>query len=161
MNNTSGGFNKARDCAYRLLSYRPSSKKEIIDKLTTKGFNRKTVSEVVNYLTQLNYINDVEFARMWAETRISIKPMGLSLLKQELRNKGISSEIIDETIDEVGKSYNEYKIAKNLFLSRSKLYSHLDKTTSRRRIYGYLKRKWFSQGVISKLMQKRSSDNDD
>ena len=154
-------FGKARDCAYRLLSYRPRSQREIIDRLARRGFDRETIDAVVNYLKQLNYINDSQFARAWVENRILTKPMGLFLLKQELRNKGISNEIVDEVIDGVNRDYDEYRIAKNLFLSRWPRYSHLDRTTSRRRIYAYLKRRGFSSEIIFKIMQKEIPADDD
>ncbi len=145
-------FDKARNYAYRLLSYRPRSKKEIIGRLAKRRFSRETITAVVNYLSELNYINDSEFACAWVRNRVSTKPMGIFLLKQELKEKGISNEVIEGAIEAVGKGYDEYRIAKGLFLSRSRIYSHLDRTTSRRRIYGYLKRRGFSSEVISKLM---------
>lgn len=157
----SSTFGKARDYAYRLLSCRPRSQREIIDRLVKRGFNRETIDAVVNYLSELNYINDSQFARTWVENRILTKPMGLFLLRQELRNKGISNEIADEVIDRVTKSYDEYRIAKNLFLKRWPRYSHLDRTTSWRRIYAYLKRRGFSSEVIAKLMQEEIPVDDD
>lgn len=153
-------FPKARDYVYRLLSYRPRSQKEIIDKLKSKGFNSETNTAVVDYLKQLNYINDSEFARAWVESRISTKPMGIFLLRQELRNKGIDNEIVDAVIDKISNSYDEYRIAKDLFLNRWQKYSHLDRVTSRRRIYAYLRRRGFSSEVISKIMQKEITDDD-
>lgn len=150
-------FDRARNYAYRLLTYRPRSQREIVDKLTRRGFDGETTNAVVNYLKQLNYINDFEFARTWVERRISAKPMGLSLLRQELRSKGIRNEIIEEVIDIVNKDYDEYRLAKDLFSSRWQKYSHLDRVTSQRRIYAYLKRRGFSSEVISKLMQEETT----
>lgn len=150
-------FEKARDYAYRLLSYRPRSKKEIIERLTRRRFSQETISSVVDYLSQLNYINDSEFARVWVESRILVKPMGISLLRQELRSKGISNDIVEEVIATLNRDYNEYEAAKKLFLNRWPKYSRLDRTTSRRRIYAYLKRRGFNSEVISKIMQEKTS----
>lgn len=153
-------FPKARDYVYRLLSYRPRSQKEILERLKIRGFDQKTSTAVVDYLKQLNYINDSEFAREWVESKISTKPMGIFLLRQELRNKGISNEIIDAVIDKISSSYDEYRVAKDLFLNRWQKYSHLDRVTSRRRIYAYLRRRGFPSEIISKIMQKEITDND-
>jgi regulatory protein len=147
-------FAKARDYAYRILSYRPRSQREIVAKLSRRGFDNETIAKVVDYLIQLNYINDSEFAHAWVESRMSTKPMGLTLLRQELKNKGISNEIIDEVIEGINRDYDEYKVARNLFLNRYKRYSHLDKAAFRRRIYAYLKRRGFSSEIICKLIQE-------
>jgi regulatory protein len=147
-------FGRARDYAYRLLSYRRRSRREITDRLTAKGFSRETVEAVVDYLLKLNYINDSEFARTWIESRISAKPVGIFLLKEELKKKGINGGIIEEAIERGTGDYDEYKAAKDLFLSRWPGYSRIDKITARRRIYAYLRRRGFSSEVITKLMQK-------
>lgn len=153
-------FPRARDYVYRLLSYRSRSQKEILDKLKSRGFDQETNTAVIDYLKQLNYINDSEFACEWVRNRISTKPMGIFLLRQELRDKGIGNEIIDAVISEISSSYDEYRVAKDLFLDRWQKYSHLDRITSRRRIYAYLRRRGFSSEVISKIMQKEITDDD-
>lgn len=149
-------FGKARDYAYRLLSYRPRSKKEIIDRLTRRGFSGETIGSVVDYLSRLNYINDSQFARVWIESRILVKPMGISLLRQELRIKGINNDIIEEAIAALNRNYDEYEVAKKLFLSRWPRYSQLARVTSLRRIHAYLKRRGFDSEIISKIMQEET-----
>ena len=61
---------KAKDAAYRFLSYRQRSKKELIDKLKEKKFSDNTIEDVVHGLEEYNYINDADFAFNWAEGRM-------------------------------------------------------------------------------------------
>lgn len=107
----------------RFLGVRPRSEKEVKDYLWRKigpskprrfrggGVEPKTDSEVespsedqiqaiLNKLKELNYLNDLDFAKWWLEQRrLSSKPRGDRLIRLELRQKGIDEEIIKEALD--------------------------------------------------------------
>ena len=95
-------YQKIKNYAYRLLSFRPRSKKEIRDKLnqysTKHKFNSALVEKVLADLTSGNFINDREFANWWLDQRQSFKPKGLKAIQFELANKGISKEVIEKVI---------------------------------------------------------------
>ncbi|NQU73859.1 MAG: regulatory protein RecX, partial [Candidatus Omnitrophica bacterium] len=59
---------RAKNCAYRLLSYRSRSIKEINDRLKKKGFSPAIIKKTVTHLKQINYLNDEEFAKSWVRT---------------------------------------------------------------------------------------------
>lgn len=89
---------KAKEKALNILSYRSHSKKEIIDKIK-RSFGENYAQETAKKLESTGLINDKEFAENYARQLIEIKKYGIKRVKLELSKKGISSEIISETIE--------------------------------------------------------------
>ena len=56
----------AKQKAYRLLSLRPHSEKELEKKLREKGFPAAVIKEALEKLHDLKYLNDASFAIQWA-----------------------------------------------------------------------------------------------
>lgn len=91
-------FERFYNSALRFLSYRPRSEQEIRNKLKEKRAESEIIEKIVAKLKKYNFINDLEFAKKWAEERIQFKPRSWRLIKIELRHKGISEEIIESII---------------------------------------------------------------
>lgn len=88
---------KAIKSAFRYISYRLRSEKEIREHLSKHGFDN-VIEEVIKRLKELSLVDDVAFARFWKENRVSFKPLSRRLLRQELKQKGIAEPIIAEVI---------------------------------------------------------------
>ena len=63
-------FLGAEKHALTLLSYRQHSKKALEIKLTKRGFSKDCIESLTRKLENLQYLNDVEFARAWVASRI-------------------------------------------------------------------------------------------
>ncbi len=85
---------KCKNYAVALVSRRMYSKKEITDKMISKGFSLTAVSGVISVLEEYGYINDDFFTSMYIETYM--KKYGLHKIRYELKNKGIDENIIDK-----------------------------------------------------------------
>jgi regulatory protein len=158
---TSNGVKKAKDYAFKLLSYRPRSVKEIEDRLKKKDYASKIIFEVVRNLKKLKFLNDKEFARMWVESRIKTRPMGRYRLKQELIQKGIDKDLIEKTLSNY-REEEEIELAKELAQRKLKRsYQDLDEITTKRRLYGFLQRRGFSYDTIQEAMKEiRRAENE-
>ena len=91
-------FEKVYNSALRFLSYRPRSEKEIRDKFRRKKAESSIIEKVVVKLKEQKFINDEEFAKWWIEQRTSFRPRSLRLIKLELRQKGITDEVVESGI---------------------------------------------------------------
>jgi len=152
-------FLRAKDCAYRLLSYRPRSVKELKDRLKKKDFSAKTIQKTVEYLRELNYLNDEEFARFWVEAKLSAAALGYALLRYQLRQKGVAREVAEKVLNEQAGQYDEYEAARRLAVSRRRHYKGLQPLKIKRRLYGYLLRRGFPQeAILQAIEQKRSRE---
>ncbi|MBU4310557.1 recombination regulator RecX [bacterium] len=148
------GVKKAKDYAFKLLSYRPRSVKEIQDRLKKKDYSSRIISEVIKSLKRLKFLNDKEFAKMWVESRIKTRPMGRHRLYQELIQKGIDRELIEKTLSNY-REEEEIELAKELAQRKLKRsYQNLDKVTTKRRLYGFLQRRGFSYDTIQEVMKE-------
>ena len=146
-------FIKAKDYACRLLSYRQRSIKEMTQRLKRRYFSSETIKKTIEYLIELNYLNDEDFARFWIQTKMQSNPCGWSVLRYQLRQKGIAGQIIDRLINDFAGQYDEYKTAKELAISRRRRYKGLKSAKIKRRLYAYLSRRGFSQEAILQAIE--------
>ena len=89
----------ARQKAYRLLSLRPHSTKEIEKKLREKGFPAAVIKEALEKLHELQYLDDVSFASQWARHLAVNNLWGNRKIFAGLQTKGISAGLISDAIE--------------------------------------------------------------
>jgi regulatory protein len=104
---------KVLDRVLNFFSYRPRTEKELINWFKRKEVGPETQKMVLEKINRLNLIDDLAFAKWWIEQRTEFRPAGMRLLKMELRQKGISDDIIDEVIIN-GQDVNEVNLAKKV-----------------------------------------------
>jgi regulatory protein len=78
-----------------LLKYRLRSERELLQRLKQKGFSEELCRDTVNFLKDKEFIDDRVFARGWVSSRLK-RPFGLRRIKQELVQKGLSKEVIED-----------------------------------------------------------------
>lgn len=147
-----------RESAYQqalnFVSYRPRSSKEVLDKLARKSFDRDVALQVVDLLKDQHYLNDIEFARMYVRDRLKGKPMGRSLLRKKLMEKGLSFQISDRVLKEYLTDEDEEAAAKALLTRKLRAsaarFSKLDTLTRQKRLMEYLVQRGFSFEIASK-----------
>lgn len=94
----------ALDKAYRraidLISRRPRSEWELRDYLKRKEYSPATIERIISRLTLSGLIDDKEFARRWVENRRLLKSTSKRRLRQELRQKRVADDVIDQVLAE-------------------------------------------------------------
>lgn len=119
-------FEKAVD----LLSKGSKTTREMREYLTKKGYKQTVCNYVVETLEGYKYLNDEEYAKMFVSDKKNAK--GKLMLKQLLIKKGISKEIIENTLENLNQDEeivvvcekymkNKNKTSEN----KQKLYRHL------------------------------------
>jgi len=142
-------FVKACNCAYRLLSYRQRSSKEIAERLKRKKFSTRIIQRTLEHLSKLNYINDEDFARFWIREKIESHPVGWTLLRYQLRQKGVDEKNINKACADFSSQYDEASAARKLVKARRAQFKGLKPLKSKKRLYDYLRRRGFSSEAIS------------
>tara|TARA_B100000035_G_C21015452_1_gene561573 strand:- start:114 stop:761 length:648 start_codon:yes stop_codon:yes gene_type:complete len=138
--------------AYRLLSYRPRSVKEMRDRLLEKEWSKDQVTSVIAKLESDGYLNDLDFARMFARDRVKSKYLGPAGLRNELFRKGIDQELIALIVDEIYTEHPPAKIIEALMRKRGiEPESEID-PKEKKRFINQLKRKGFSWGEMEALV---------
>ncbi len=149
---------RAKNSAYRYLTYRPRSRAEIESKLLDRGFTDDVVRQVISDLIRLDYVNDREFARQWTRSRVRLRGFGRRRIEQELRSKGIDKEIIRQTVAELFSDDSEFETAMRMARKKLATMKAVDRETRRRRLAGFLERKGFSFEIISKVLRETVDD---
>ena len=145
---------RAKNVAYRYLTYRPRSRAEIEEKLREKEFDETVISAVLAGLERLGYVNDREFSRQWAAARIRLRGFGRRRIEQELRGKGISRDIIGETLARLFEDAPEKEIALQEARKKLKSLTRFEPEVRRRRLAGHLERKGFPTEIIYDVLRQ-------
>lgn len=104
----------AGSAALNLLSYRARSTRELREKLEEKGFEPSEIKKTIDWLTGAGYLNDEDFARERAGSRLRNMNWGTVKIAFELKTKGISPEIITRVLDEVDEDMEKEAAEKAL-----------------------------------------------
>lgn len=98
---------EVKEKALRLLSGRPMSRKELVDKLTARPRDKEKepvpeelAEEAADRLEELGYLNDAEYARTVAR-HYAAKGYGGRKLRDELWKRGVPREYWDQALEEV------------------------------------------------------------
>ncbi|MDP3804384.1 MAG: regulatory protein RecX [Candidatus Omnitrophota bacterium] len=144
---------RAKNNAYILLRARPRSEQEIGQRLKLKGYDDAVIDGVVDDLKRTGNIDDAKFARFWIESRMHMNPMGDVILKHELKLKGISDSVIEATLQDKAKNYDEYEVAFSMAIEKYKRFQKLDKRKALKRVYDFLFRRGFKYDTIRKITE--------
>jgi len=101
-------YNKALNYSYLLLKYRPRAKREIVERLTKKGFSSLVIDKVVSSLENYNYINDEEFAHLFVSS-CRLKGWGRKKIDYTLKRFGITESLRKEVLKDKLKFREDLK----------------------------------------------------
>ena len=141
----SDDYGRALQVALRYVSFRQRSITEVRRRVG-KDFSQPVVEQVLASLNRYGYLDDVEFAQRWRDSRERRKPRGLFALRRELRAKGVADSIIDatlESLDEPSSAYRAGERRAQQWLARGEM----DYQTFRRKMWDFLRRRGFGSGV--------------
>lgn len=177
---------RAYESAIQFLSYRPRSAREVELRLRKKGNAPELIAIVMERLRGHKYVDDTEFARFWVSNRMSFSPRGPRLLRSELRQKGVSQEVVDAVLQEQveaqevaeakaegiaaiwGESGGDEPaqgsdLANALGLAQKKwrTYGRLDPQIARRRLTGFLMRRGYNYDTVDSVLRRLVASDED
>ena len=91
----SSSAEEIKNACLRLLAAREHSRKELLQKLTVKGYRRDTVLAVIDELAEQGWQNDRRYAESYARSRI-LKGYGPLRIAYELRQNGVAISVDDD-----------------------------------------------------------------
>ena len=158
---TADEFDKAKQVALNLLSYRPRSIKEVSSRLVHKGWNQDLADRVTGELVDKGYLNDEEFADIFARDRAKNKCLGPIALKSELIKTGVAQKIIEQTIEAVYSQYPANELIQRLMKKRRIDLDVPMVMKEKKRFINLLKRKGFTweqmESVVRNLRVKTAN----
>ena len=143
---------EAKKYIYRLLKIRFRSEKEVRDKLRKKGFSEPTADEAVGYFKSIRLVDDRQFARKWIASRLN-KPFGVHRIRFELKEKGITPELMKEEFDQAMSEYSEMDVVGPLAKRQALKHRDIPREKVKQRVYGYLLRRGFNPAIVMKAIK--------
>ena len=145
--------------AERYLSYRPRTYAEVRDYLRTAGYEADIATATAEYLESLGYIDDARYAQDYVEQMGS--HMSRRQLAWKLRTKGLSPDIIAQTLDKDSDSDREFSVA----LSIARKYVEKRRNQGIRQLRAktgaFLSRKGFPTGMIYRVLAELDLGSED
>ncbi|MDA8441949.1 MAG: regulatory protein RecX [Peptococcaceae bacterium] len=90
-------YDKAMDCALRILAFKMRTEKELVTRLAKKGYEPEITLEVVERLKDMGYINDSAYAE--AFVRSKVRRTGSLGLRYELTDKGVDKDLVRTVVE--------------------------------------------------------------
>ena len=148
------------DRALDLLALRARSVSELRQKLIRKGEPADAVDEAIERLKAQKFLDDEQFARQFARSKVVGAGASRRRIAMELGRKGIERSLADAAIDDLAESEGLdvsaaiHKVAEKKWRSLAKL----DPETATRRLYAFLARRGFNPDEIRSAMQAIKAD---
>ena len=135
-----------RSILLRRLSRAPRTRAELEKDLARRGADPEVSAQVLDRFEEVGLIDDASYARLWVESRHRGKALARSVLKQELRRRGVDSETIDVAIEQIDDE-DEYQRALEFAARKARVKPGEDPAKALSRLAGQLARKGYPAGV--------------
>ncbi|NNU75578.1 recombination regulator RecX [Clostridium estertheticum] len=149
---------KGKTCALHFLERSFKSTKQVIDKLTMKEFDAKTIERVMDFLRRYDFIDDSLFIQLYIKEKI--RSCGKNKIKFALLKKFLPKELINE---ELNKITSEQLLETALKLANKKIVTLSKSEKDHQKLYkktsDYLARTGYDYELIRKVMDEIARDD--
>lgn len=143
-------YETALNRALRFLGFRARTQQEMQTYLNKKGYEPSLVESVIARLKEERLIDDLVFAQNWLDNRQRLRPRSQSLMKLELRQKGVSESEIEQAFQV--SDLDDFELALDAGKKLNRRYQMLDKPEYDRKLGAALQRRGFSYGVVRQCL---------
>lgn len=145
---------RAKTAMLRLLSVRMRSRWELRTRLESRRYSRRVLEAALNDLERVGLVDDGKFARLFLESRVRRRPRSYSVLRAELRSRGIPEDIVESAIEEQRLEVSEEELARLALGARAARMKSMDPEQARARAGRFLASKGFSRSTIEDLLRE-------
>jgi regulatory protein len=144
------------DRAVAMLAAHGRSAKELRRRLLLKGARAEHADAAVERLLEAGFLDDAEFARQVARSRVAGRGDSRRRVSQVLAQKGVARDVVDEAVAEVfaDEAVDEDALVEEAARKRVRTLGVLDAATRRRRLYGFLARRGHDGAAIRRVMDR-------
>ena len=153
------GYPECYEAALHYLEYRPRSEAEVRRHLEYKRrFSAENVSCAIVKLKELKLIDDRAFSEVWAMERVTYRHKSSLMIRRELMQKGVDSEIIESVTADIDDEANALRAG----IGKVRLLVNLEYPEFYKRLFAYLSRKGYGadtvKGVVRRLWDSKTGD---
>lgn len=149
---------KTFDRAVNLLTYKPRSIRELRERLLEKPWtDQEIVEEVIEKLKKYKYLDDQQFARDFAASKLRQKAVGKKRLRIDLLKKKLDQETIDQALAETFDETPEDELIDRAIAKRLRIKGRPEDPSDKKKFYDYLLRLGFGYDVVRDKIREISS----
>ncbi|MBU3128137.1 recombination regulator RecX [Clostridium tagluense] len=152
---------KGKNCALHFLERSFKSAKQVVDKLTIKEFDIKTIDRVMEFLKQYDFVDDKRFVDLFIKEKI--KSTGKNKIKFTLLKKSLPKELIKEALNKI-TSEEQLQVALLLGERRMATLAKSEKNALKlyKKTWDYLVRNGYDFGIVNEVLDKiTENDNNE
>jgi regulatory protein len=150
---------KAKNSALHFLERSFKSAKQVVDKLTLKEFDVKTIDRVMVFLRQYDFVDDNRYVELFIKEKI--RSSGKNKIKYALIKKGLPEDIISQGLNKITTD-QQLQIA--LQLGEKKIRILAKSESNGKKLYkktsDYLFRNGYNFEIINQVLNKVTENYD-
>jgi regulatory protein len=146
----------AREAALKLLERMRRTRSDLTRRLRERGYAVGVIDTVVERLTAVGLLDDVEYARAFLAGRWGRRPTGWRKLEMDLKAKGIAGDDIAAArrlVEEMQGVGDEVSAARKVIDQAARRLASLDPRKRRSRLWALLSRRGFNGETIEAALR--------
>ena len=141
--------------ALRLLSFKPRSRKKLLDDLKRAGYEPGLAETITGEMVEIGLVNDAQLAEAFAREIVSRKPAGRRFLEGKLRQRGFDGSLASEVAGRVAGERDSNDDALQLAVKKVRtMPGNVTPEAARRRVFGALARRGFDMQVARDAVER-------
>jgi len=150
------------DRALKLLGFRAQSAAELRRQLLRKGEPLVDVEAAIDRLRDQRYLDDADFARQFARSKLIAAGASRRRIVQELSRRGVARDVANRAVDELrdADGVDPTAAVRRVAEKKWKSLGRFDDFTRRRRLYAFLARRGFDPDEIKDVMNTLGEEID-
>jgi regulatory protein len=146
---------RTMDRAVRLLAAKPRSIRELRERLLEKLWtNDEIVDAVIEKLKEYKYLDDEQFARDVAVSKLRQKPQGKRKLQMSMSQKKLDKETVETAIAEAFEKIPESELIDRAIEKRLRLKGKPETREDLKKFYDHLLRQGFGFDLIREKLSR-------
>lgn len=146
---------RTMDRAVRLLAAKPRSIRELRERLLEKLWtNDEVVDSVIEKLKEYKYLDDEQFARDVAASKLRQKPQGKRKLQMSMSQKKLDKETVETAIAEAFEKIPESELIDRAIEKRLRLKGKPETREDLKKFYDHLLRQGFGFDLIREKLSR-------
>ncbi|QQS39875.1 MAG: RecX family transcriptional regulator [Acidobacteriota bacterium] len=149
------------DRAVNLLTFKPRSEEELRTRLLEKPWtNAEIVEDVIVKLKKYGYIDDDDYAKGFAVSKLKQKPVGRYRLQQELKRKKLDEKTIEGALDEAFEEIPEEDLIERAIEKRIRVRGEPRDRAEKKKLFDHLARLGFGYDLIRESIERIRTEDE-
>ena len=150
-NSAQDPHSEARNIVLNQINFMPRSRRELEVTLAKRKVEDEIAKSVLDRFVEIGLVDDAAYAELLIRSRCNTKRVSRTVLRQQLRQKGIAEEVIQDSLLVVTDA-DELRMATELVEKKLRAMTNLEPEVRKRRLFGLLARKGYGTAIALRVI---------